>query len=78
MQRLTELVERFKVYALCVPCDRMEPVDLRTAVARLGETATVADLRQRVRCQGCRRRTRDVRVVYVGPEDRPASFHYRR
>ncbi len=78
MQRLNELVEKFKVYALCVPCGRMEPVDLRAAVARLGESATVADLRRRVRCQGCRRRTRDVRVVYVGPEDRPASFHYRR
>ncbi|MEQ8859954.1 MAG: hypothetical protein RIC56_15025 [Pseudomonadales bacterium] len=78
MQRLTDLVERFKVYALCVPCGRMEPVDLSRAIARLGETATVADLRARVRCQGCRQRSRDVRVVYVGPQDRPTSFRYRR
>lgn len=78
MQRLGELLESFKVYAVCVPCSRMEAVDLRAAVERLGATATVADLRARVRCRGCGRRTRDIRVVYVGPADRPATFHYRR
>lgn len=78
MQRLTELRERFRVYALCVPCGRMEPVDLGAALAQLGEAGTVADLRERVRCRECGRRTRDVRVVYVGPEHRLAAFHYRR
>lgn len=78
MQRLQELLESFRVYALCVPCGRMEAVDLRQAVQRLGAEATVAELRARVRCRGCGSRTRDVRVVYVGPEHRRATFHYRR
>lgn len=78
MQRLIDLVATFRVYAVCVPCGRMEPVPLAAAAARLGPDATVTDLRERVRCSGCGARTRDVRVVYVGPEDRPATFHYRR
>ncbi|HEX7035566.1 MAG TPA: hypothetical protein VF210_07315 [Pseudomonadales bacterium] len=78
MQRLIDLCERFRVYAVCVPCGRMEAVDLESSIARLGEAATVADLRERVRCRGCGRRTHDLRVVYVGPKDRPAAFHYRR
>jgi hypothetical protein len=56
----------------------MEPLPLDHAVARLGINATVADLRARIRCRGCGRRTEDLRVVYVGPEDRPAEFRYRR
>lgn len=78
MQPLSDLLEKFRVYALCVPCGRMEPVDLGAVIERLGSAATVADLRRRVRCRGCGQRTRDVRVVYVGPQERPASFHYRR
>jgi hypothetical protein len=78
MQRLTDLLESFRVYALCVPCGRMEAVSLTAALERLGPTSTVADLRARVRCRGCGRRTCDVRVVYVGPEGREVSFQYRR
>ncbi len=78
MQKLSDLLESFRVYAVCVPCGRMEAVDLARATARLGDDATVADLRARVRCSGCRTRTRDVRVVYVGPEHRRADFRYRR
>jgi len=78
MQRLGELLESFRVYALCVPCGRMEAVDLQQAQQRLGTEATVAELRARVRCRGCGARTRDVRVVYVGPAHRRATFHYRR
>lgn len=78
MQRLVDLREGFRVYAVCVPCGRMEPLRLDHAMARLGISATVADLRTRIRCRGCGRRTGDLRVVYVGPEDRPAEFRYRR
>jgi hypothetical protein len=78
MQRLADLQEMFRVYALCIGCGRMEAVDLAAAIARLGEQSTVAELRERIRCRNCRRRTRDVRVVYVGPRDRPADFQYRR
>lgn len=78
MQRLTDLVECFRVYAVCAPCGRMEPVDLPSAVERLGEESTVTGLRERVRCQHCGQRTQDIRVVYVGPAQRAAGFHYRR
>jgi ribosomal protein S14 len=78
MQRLTDLRETFRVYALCVPCGRMESVDLDGAIGRLGNDSTVSDLRDRVRCRDCGRRTRDVRVVYVGARERPAAFHYGR
>lgn len=78
MERLAELRRAFRIYAVCVPCGRMERVDLDAAVERLGPTASVADLRRRVRCRVCLRRTGDVRLVYVGPEHRPATFRYRR
>lgn len=79
MQKLTDLREAFRVYALCIPCGgRMEEVDLEGAISRIGPAGTVADLRDRVRCRRCRRRTRDIRLVYTGPKDRPASFRYRR
>lgn len=55
----------------------MEPLDLDAVVSQLGRELTVEDLRARVRCRGCRQRTRDIRIVYVGPKDRPAAFHYR-
>ena len=78
MQRLMDLIENFRVYALCVPCGRMEPLDLDALGARLGPELTTEDLRARVRCARCSERTHDIRIVYVGPRDRPAAFHYRR
>lgn len=72
-----DLIENFRVYALCVPCERMEALDLDAVAARAGRELTVEDLRARVRCSDCRQRTRDIRIVYVGPKDRPAAFHYR-
>lgn len=77
-QRLIDLLESFRVYALCTPCGRMEAVDLDVVVSRLGREASIGDLRRRVRCRHCGLRTREVRIVYVGPDDRPAAFHYRR
>lgn len=70
-------MESFRVYAVCAPCARMEPVDLDEVIGRLGRQMTVDDLRARLRCRGCRQRTGDIRIVYVGPKERPASFHYR-
>jgi hypothetical protein len=78
LQRLNDLRQSFRVYALCSPCGRMESVDLDAVLARLGASTTVADLRTRVRCRHCGQRSRDIRIVYVGPEGRPADFHYRR
>jgi hypothetical protein len=70
MQRLVDLIENFRVYAVCVPCGRMHALDLETLVARHGADATVANVRDRVRCRACGRRSHDIRIVYVGPKDR--------
>lgn len=78
VQRLEDLRESFRVYALCVPCGRMEALDLDAALEHLGSNGSAADLRARVRCGQCDGRTRDIRIVYVGPRERPAAFHYRR
>jgi hypothetical protein len=71
MQRLVDLTENFRVYAVCVPCGRMEPLDLDALVSHRGRLLTVADLRARLRCRICRQRTHDLRIIYVGPKDRP-------
>jgi hypothetical protein len=71
MQRLVDLVENFRVYAVCAPCGRMHALDLDALVSNLGRAVTVADVRARVRCRACGRRSHDVRIVYVGPKDRP-------
>lgn len=78
MDKLVELRHAFRIYAVCVPCGRMERVDLDFAVKRLGPAAGVEDLRPLLRCRVCLRRSGDLRVIYVGPEHRPATFRYRR
>jgi hypothetical protein len=71
MQRLTDLAESFRVYALCVPCGRMVGLDVDALVASHGRGLTVAEVRARVRCSICDCRTREIRIVYVGPRTRP-------
>ena len=78
MQNLTDLVDSFQVYGLCLPCGRMEPVPLRDLITRYGPGITVADLRRRLRCRCCGRRSHELRVIYVGPEGAAPSFRYRR
>lgn len=56
----------------------MEPVPLRDLITRYGPGITVADLRRRLRCRCCGRRSHELRVIYVGPEGAAPSFRYRR
>jgi len=77
METLADLVTHFELYAVCIECGRMERIDLAVAISRLGGDATVTDVRARVRCNTCHRRTRDIRIVYVGPDGSARGFHYR-
>jgi hypothetical protein len=78
MQRLSELHGSFEVYALCPPCGRMEALPLRALMERFGKDVTLSDVRPRLRCGVCGERSRELRVVYVGPEGQPVVFQYRR
>jgi ribosomal protein L37E len=77
METLADLASHFELYAVCIECGRMERLDLPPMIERLGEAATVADVRARVRCRDCGRRTNDIRIVYVGPCGSARGFHYR-
>ncbi len=55
----------------------MERIDLTELMHRSPEIHTVEEVRDRVRCRGCRRRTRDIRIVYVGTDGNARGFHYR-
>src|SRR5574337_1023582 len=77
MQTLADIASHFELHAVCIECRRMERLDLPALLARLGATATVADVRAKVRCRGCNQRTRDIRIVYVGPGGSVRGFYYR-
>ncbi len=77
MQPLVELAESFRIYAVCIPCGRMELLAIENLISRLGETSTVSDVRARLRCRECGERRADVRVIYVGPQQQAAGFRYR-
>ena len=77
MVTLADLVARFELHAVCIHCRRMERIDLTELMHRFPETRTVEEVRDRVRCRGCRRRTRDIRIVYVGTNGNARGFHYR-
>ena len=74
MQTVADLLECFRVYAVCIHCARMEPVDLN----KVDPQTTVDALRRRLKCSGCGVRREDIRIVYVGPCARAAAFRYRR
>lgn len=78
MLSLTELTACFRLYGVCIPCGRMEPLDLEGLIATLGGEATVTDVRHRLRCRQCGVRRPDLRVVYVGKDALSGSFSYRR
>lgn len=67
---LSDFPDDFRIYACCGPCNRTEAVD-RT---KLPPTMLISELRARVRCRECGRRTNDIRIIYVGR----AIFTYRK
>ncbi len=77
MQPLVELSRCFRIYAVCIPCGRMQLLVIDHLIGRLGDDATVSDVRSRLRCSQCGERRPDVRVIYVGPDQQVAGFRYR-
>jgi len=78
MQLLVELSRCFHIYAVCIPCGRMQLLAIENLLRQLGDDATVSDVRARLRCTECGEHRPDVRVIYVGPDQEAAGFRYRR
>ncbi len=76
MQTLAELQECFQLYAVCEPCDRLSEVDIAQLIEQNGATYRIDRVRLRLSCQQCRTRTEAMRIVYVGPNRKVASFRY--
>lgn len=76
MNTLIDLVERFQLYAVCSDCRRMERLPLKQMIDRLGSNLTIDEVRRRLRCCECGRRTGDIRIVYVGENAKVSGFHY--
>lgn len=77
MQVLKDLKNRFELYGVCVPCGRMQRLDMTLLIERLGEDANTDAVRQRIRCQSCGERRPDIRIVYAGSCGSAARFEYR-
>lgn len=72
MKHLSEISPAFRVYCICVDCQRSEVVDHLQLVREQGDF-TVPYFRSKVRCGECGVRTEDIRIVYVGN----TAFGYR-
>ena len=77
MTTLAELIRHFELYGVCIECRRMERIDIASLIANGESALRVEQLRSRVRCRHCRRRTNDIRIVYAGPCGHARGFHYR-
>ncbi len=78
MQTLQELAQAFRLYGVCEPCKRVAAVDINRLIETEGGDYPVDRIRMRLYCRQCRQRTQALRIVYVGPEGRAASFRYAR
>jgi hypothetical protein len=74
---MSDLIESFQLYAVCTDCERMEQVSIQKLIETHGEDLLIDQVRKRLRCSGCRVRTGDIRIVYVGEKGKLAGFHYR-
>ncbi len=78
MQTLKELAGCFQLYAVCERCQRVAPLDLAALIQSEGDAYPVDRLRMRLKCTACDQRSQAMRIVYVGPEGRAATFRYAR
>ena len=78
MQTLQDLSATFRIYGVCEPCQRVKAVDLAGLLEKEGKDYPVERIRMRLWCSQCRQRSRAMRIVYVGPEGRTATFRYAR
>ncbi len=78
MQTLQQLVQAFRLYAVCEPCQRVKCVDLPALIEHEGGDYPIDRVRMRLKCTECGQRSQALRIVYVGPEGRNAGFRYSR
>lgn len=78
MQTLQDLSKTFRLYGVCETCQRVKAVDLASLIKQEGADYPVERIRMRLFCTQCRARSRAMRIVYVGPEGRTATFRYAR
>ena len=78
MQTLQDLINAFRLYAVCEACQRVAALDLPALVETEGGDYRIDRLRMRLFCRACRTRTQALRIVYVGPQGRASGFRYAR
>jgi bacterioferritin-associated ferredoxin len=72
IQTLADLHYTQRVYASCGPCQRAVALDVRQLIERHGPLLTIDEVRRRIKCARCGKRTHDIRIVYSvakGPRD---------
>jgi len=75
-QTLGELASSFELYGLCTQCQRMPQLDIAQLIEVFGSQTSVDSIRQRLVCNRCGRRTKNIRVVYRGQAGGAAAFRY--
>jgi len=78
MQTLSDLIDSFHLHAICENCQRNTQLDINALIKKLGGQTKVKQIRSKLRCSVCKSHTEDIRVVYVGAENKRAIFQYRR
>lgn len=63
---LGDLRETFHLYAVCSDCRRVVALDICELVKKYGPMMAVRDIKARLTCGQCGKRTRDIRFVYSG------------
>jgi hypothetical protein len=76
MQTLAELIESFQLYAVCETCNRVEEVPIDQLIKTNGGDYPIDRIRMRLYCRECQSRSQALRIVYVGPNRKSASFRY--
>jgi hypothetical protein len=61
---LGDLGTRQVVVAFCEPCDRFSTLNTRSLIARFGPRLTLDELKARLCCARCGKRSRTIRIVY--------------
>jgi hypothetical protein len=60
---LADLGRGHRLYGHCADCKRTKVLDVNKLEQRFGPFFTIDDVRARVRCTKCRRRTQQLRLV---------------
>jgi hypothetical protein len=67
LETLADLGDRFAVHVFCSPCGRSTALGSAHLVAVYGPSFTLDELRRRLTCSKCGKRSREIRIVYTAP-----------